>query len=820
MLLLFGARCDARLNGIAGYAGNLGAGCDTCHNGGEVPTIRIEGPAEVAAGTEATFRFFVVTTSVSQPVGGLNIAASDGTLASVASQGSRIDSGEIVHTAPKVIQAGAATWDFRWTAPRAIGPQTLYASGLSADDDGTNGGDASASTTMSIEVVAPPCVGDCDRDGAVRIHELVIGVRIALGELADTACSVFDRNGDGQVSIDELVAAVDNALRGCGLDLEPTETPTALPTATATPDETPIPCSTATPLPTGLPRVESATYAGSQLRTFYNPRETAVTRDSVARLRPKWRYRTGAVVTASPAVAYIDVPGEGTIKVVIAPSWDGNVYALRASNGSKLWSFPMKPHPGASFPYSGSAAVATIAEEQRVFVAGGMTMYSLEAATGNLRWQFDAGTGCTTCDRRTERNEILSSPAVADGKVFFGMDVNEGRPGKGGAYAVDAAEGFLVWYFDLETEALCLPREGDDIRRFDGFHSAEELGLPEDFLATRAGCDFDRGTTECGNIWSSFAIDPRRRALFIASSNCDTDDDPETPAPAPPMPPYDEAIFSLDFNGIPRWRWRPREIDNDDLAFGGVPNLFAINVGDEEVDVVGVGGKDGVYYVLDRDGINRNSGIVEPYWQTKVVPGGAIGGIIATAAVGEGKVLFSTAIGDSLSDPQLPAAWALDADTGEILWSNPDAEPSYAPTSAIPGVVFMGSLFTGRMNAFDTETGALLYRSESLGGPAASAPAIVDGEVFVGAGVGQRGNPTDIAHIQSNIPSPISAFCLPTDCDCPTELCDDGDPCTYDYYDDQGECASEIAPDGINCTIDQTPGTCETGACVPATNQP
>ena len=40
------------------------------------------------------------------------------------------------------------------------------------------------------------------------------------------------------------------------------------------------------------------------------------------------------------------------------------------------------------------------------------------------------------------------------------------------------------------------------------------------------------------------------------------------------MPAYDEAIVALDFNGNPAWRWRPREVDNADLAFGAVPNLF------------------------------------------------------------------------------------------------------------------------------------------------------------------------------------------------------------------------------------------------------
>ncbi len=815
LVLMVGVPAHARLAGIAGYAGNLGAGCDSCHDGGTVPVVRLSGPTRLTAGQQATYRFTIESGSPDQTVAGFDVAASAGILESLAGQGSRAAFGEVLHSAPKPASGGETSWDFIFRAPNQIGAQTIYASGLSADDNEMNDGDASAVTTLGVDVVAPPCLGDCDGDGAVRVSELIRGARIGLRTLELDVCPVFDRNGDGEVSIDELVAAVQNALLGCGHEFFPTITPTGAPTPTAAPSGTPIPCSTEAPTPDGAAPIEWTTYGHNQSRTFYNADERRISRETVGSLRPKWRYMTAAIITASPAVAYVEVPGEGRIKVVIAPSWDGNVYALRASNGTKLWSFRMKPHPGGSFPYAASAAVATVDGEQRVYVPGGMTLYCLEAATGDLRWEFDAGTGCTDCDRRAERNEILSSPALADGKVFFGMDVNEGTPGKGGAFAVDAADGSLTWYFDLETQATCRPDDEDEIRGFDGFHSAEELGLPEDFFATRAGCDFDRATTACGNIWSSFAVDETRGAIFAASSNCYTDDDPETVAPAPPMPPFDEAIFSLDFDGVPRWRWRPREVDNDDLAFGGAPNLFTITAGEVQREVVGVGGKDGVYYVLDRDGVNQDTGTIEPYWQTRVVPGGAIGGIIATAAVGEGKILFSTAIGDDLANPQLPAAWALDANTGEILWSSDKAQPSYAPASAVPGLVFLGSLFAGKMFAYDTDTGEQLYGSPSLFGPAASAPAIVDGEVFVGGGVGQRGNPSDIAHIQSLFPSPISAFCLPSDCECPTELCDDGDPCTFDYHDDGDSCATEPAPDGIGCRTGPSQGTCVAGKCEP-----
>jgi outer membrane protein assembly factor BamB len=796
--------------GMTGYSGSEGVSCDSCHGGGALPEVRLDGPQEAEVGEAIALRVLVSSQSEQQTIAGFDVAADAGDFEALAGQGAKTEFGEITHDGPKQNTAGEASWDFLWRAPQAPGWYTLYASGLSADGRRNRGGDGSARVTLDIEVTGP-CLGDCDGDTSVIVAELVRGVNIALQLFPLDVCPGFDRDGDGRVSIDELMAAVQNALFGCGHTVEPTATlsPTSTPTPLPT-SGSPTACVTIEP--SGF---EWPTYGGSHLRTFYNSQETRITRHNVATLRPKWRYLTGAIITASPTVAYIDVPGEGRIKVVFVASWDGNMYALRASSGSKLWHYTMKPHPGGSYPQAASAEVAEVAGEQRVYVAGGMTVYALHAATGELRWTFDAGTGCTDCDNRTERNEIESSPAVADGKVFFSMDVNDSPPGKGGSYAVDAVDGRLVWYFDLETGATCRPEAEDDVRRFDGFHTAAELGLPEDFFATREGCDFDRTWTACGNVWSSFAIDPSRRAIYTASSNCDTDDDPDTVEPPFPMPPYDEAVFALGFDGVPLWTWRPREIDNADLSFGAVPNLFEVEIEGLEREVLGIGNKDGTYYLLDRDGVNELTGQIEPYWQTRVVPGGSIGGIIASAAVGGGQVIFSTAIGWELTRWQLPAAWGLRATDGQVLWSNGDAQPSYAPTSAIPGVTFMGGLFSFKMHSYDTDSGERLFNSPFLGGPLASAATVVDGEVFIGTGVGERSrNPDSVAHQQSLFPSHVTAFCLPDDCDCPAELCDDGNPCTYDFHGDGG-CESEPATDGLPCTVGDVEGSCAAATCSP-----
>jgi hypothetical protein len=76
-------------------------------------------------------------------------------------------------------------------------------------------------------------IGDCNGDGSVTIAELVMGVGIALGSIPLQQCGAFDANADGVVSIDELVRAVAAALSG------PVSTPT-LPSPTPSPSPTPF----------------------------------------------------------------------------------------------------------------------------------------------------------------------------------------------------------------------------------------------------------------------------------------------------------------------------------------------------------------------------------------------------------------------------------------------------------------------------------------------------------------------------------------------------------------------------------------------------
>lgn len=85
---------------------------------------------------------------------------------------------------------------------------------------------------------ARDCLGDCDGDGKVTVDEILAGVSVALGSAELGSCPAFDLDDDFRVQVDEIIGAMDYALRGC-----PAPTPTAAATSTA------VPSATATPLP-------------------------------------------------------------------------------------------------------------------------------------------------------------------------------------------------------------------------------------------------------------------------------------------------------------------------------------------------------------------------------------------------------------------------------------------------------------------------------------------------------------------------------------------------------------------------------------------
>jgi hypothetical protein len=69
----------------------------------------------------------------------------------------------------------------------------------------------------AIAIAAALCGGDCNGNGRVSVDELVTGVRVTLGEADVAECpAIFCDSGPLQIQC--IVDAVGNALRGCPRD--------------------------------------------------------------------------------------------------------------------------------------------------------------------------------------------------------------------------------------------------------------------------------------------------------------------------------------------------------------------------------------------------------------------------------------------------------------------------------------------------------------------------------------------------------------------------------------------------------------------------
>ena len=73
--------------------------------------------------------------------------------------------------------------------------------------------------------IPPICIGDCNGDGTVTVDEILVLVNIALGDTPLSTCSVGDVDNSGDITIVGLITSVNNALNDCLVLPTPTPTP-------------------------------------------------------------------------------------------------------------------------------------------------------------------------------------------------------------------------------------------------------------------------------------------------------------------------------------------------------------------------------------------------------------------------------------------------------------------------------------------------------------------------------------------------------------------------------------------------------------------
>ena len=238
----------------------------------------------------------------------------------------------------------------------------------------------------------------------------------------------------------------------------------------------------------------------------------------------------------------------------------------------------------------------------------------------------------------------------------------------------------------------------------------------------------------CGGVWSSAAVDERKRLVFFGTADCDFD----------AAPPYHEAILALRAGSLKvKWAYRPRAGDTCDFDFGASANV--IDLGGNTW--VGEGGKDGTYYVLNRLTRNRGGELV---WRANVVFGGFAGGFIGSTAFDGQRVYGGTGFGEvgnpnGVCDPtnprdtvlQQPTMHAFDPAARTVPWEE-NGGPAVGASSVASGVVFVGSPAPNSLRAFDTQSGMLL-NSIPMAGAVDSSAALVGKTLIVGTGDSESG---------------------------------------------------------------------------------
>jgi eukaryotic-like serine/threonine-protein kinase len=195
----------------------------------------------------------------------------------------------------------------------------------------------------------------------------------------------------------------------------------------------------------------------------------------------RWTFHTGGEVVSSPAI----VQG-----VVYIGSNDGNLYAIDAKTGAQKWLFTAQSRIPSS---------PAVADGRVYFGSYDGSFYAIDAATGKVQWTFKiAGERRYTAthlhgslpaaEAMPDPFDVyLSSPTVWNGSVYFGS-------GDGNIYSLDAATGALRWKFKTGDVVHASPAIADGklyIGSWDSFFYALDAATGKELWRFKTGEDPD-----------------------------------------------------------------------------------------------------------------------------------------------------------------------------------------------------------------------------------------------------------------------------------------------------------------------------------------
>jgi polyvinyl alcohol dehydrogenase (cytochrome) len=403
-----------------------------------------------------------------------------------------------------------------------------------------------------------------------------------------------------------------------------------------------------------------------------NSAEKTLNPETVRGLVPRWRIDGLSAVTSTPAV----VDG-----VIYFGDWSGVFHAVRAADGTEVWSRKL-----------GSAIrPSPLVDGDRVYTPeSDGKLHALRRDTGEIVWSAVLDTQPFVA--------IDSSPILAEGTIVIGVSSYEtgiklpDYTFRGSIVGLDAASGAEQWrVYTTQNDATA-----------------------------GAGC----------SVWSSAAVDEARKLVFIGTGQTYEQ----------PASPRGDSVIAIHYD-TGEVAWVHQFTKNDvftipaggpgpDADVGASPNLFSIGTR----DVVGAGDKGGLYHVLDRD-----SG--ETVWEARVTRGSPLGGIMVTAAVSDGAIYVNSnkwvAFGFVTTGKHSPldtsTTMALDARDGSVLWETPMPAPMFGAMTVANGVVYQGTI-EGTVHALSAKDGTELW-TDQPGGDIGGGFSVSGGTLYAGRGV-------------------------------------------------------------------------------------
>lgn len=433
---------------------------------------------------------------------------------------------------------------------------------------------------------------------------------------------------------------------------------------------------------------------------------------------------------------------------------DARLIALNATTGAKEWDIDVVEN-----------AIVTEGQE------------ALDKNDPNSKRKVTGGTGIG----------IAMAPVVYNGKVIvgitgvgYGLHIDNpredaplgavigvaglfGRPGFLAAY--DVNNGKRVWQFDT------IPAQGwegvfaektEDGASFNRDIAQEKADVAKYPDASRFGG---------GSAWSTPAIDAITNTLYFGTGN-----------PSPQMNDisrpgdnlYTVSLIALDTEtGKLKWHYQqvPHDLWGYDLA--SPPVLFDYQINGKKVAAVGQASKTGWFYIHDRISgklLKKTDAFVPQHnlfkkatFEGTVVYPGILGGAnwspvsvdearqrVFVAAIHapikytlhenpgkDGKPPIRYAASEPTNDPRWGLLSAIDLVTGKVLWQVKTAQPLIGGVLATAGnLVFIGE-GNGNLNAYNTDTGTLVWQGKSEFG--VNAPPItytVDGTQYIAVASG------------------------------------------------------------------------------------